>query len=45
MATPESGKSKGLTLMLDAHNDIISTSSPLNTFMVGYNCHDKRFSK
>ena len=32
--TPESGKSKGLSLILDAHRDILSTSSSLENFWV-----------
>ena len=32
--TPESGQHKGLSIMLDAHKDQLSTSSVLNNFMV-----------
>ena len=32
--TPESGKHKGLSLILDAHRDILSTSSALDNFRV-----------
>ena len=31
---PESGRSKGLTLMLDGHNDIVADSSVPDDFQV-----------
>ena len=30
----ESGKSMGLSIMLDAHSDVLSTSTVLDSFMV-----------
>ena len=33
---PESGRSKGLTLMLDGHNDIVADSSVPDDFQVCY---------
>ena len=34
----ESGKSMGLSIMLDAHSDVLSTSSVLDSFMVISHC-------
>ena len=34
----ESGKSMGLSIMLDAHSDVLSTSSVLDSFMVISRC-------